>query len=125
MSQQLTLTSLRKRRLQQWLGMMGRPECEQQLRQLRRAIAAESDPCWAALVEAEPTKALLEQLVEKARLEEDQIRAETRQARRTGWRQWCLAQSQGGVRALFRWIGEGASTPDGSRRLSRAKSCGG
>ena len=97
LSQELTATSLRKCRLQQWLGMWGRPECEKQLRQLRRAIASEAEPCWAALVAADPTKALLEQLIVQARLDEDQLRAKTRQIRRNGWRQWCLAQNQGGM----------------------------
>ena len=56
------------------------------------------------------TKALLEQLIVQARLDEDQLRAKTRQTRRNGWRQWCLAQNQGGVRAFFRWIREGPSS---------------
>ena len=87
LSRELTETSLKKRRLQQWLLMWGRPECEQQLRQLKRAIAAEPEPHWAALVPADPCKAFLEELVVQARLDEDQLRAATKQARRQGWRQ--------------------------------------
>ena len=119
LNQELTEASLKKRRLQQWLQMWGRPECEQQLRQLKRAIAAEPEPYWAALVAADPCKALLEQLVVQARLDEDQLRARTRQSRRNGWRQWRLAQSHSGMRALFRWIREGPSSMQSTGILSR------
>ena len=40
-SRAYTLASRRKRMLQQWLGFVGRPECAAQLRQLKRAMAAD------------------------------------------------------------------------------------
>ena len=40
---------LRKRRLQQWLISLGRPECLQQLCGVRMALAADPDPEWACI----------------------------------------------------------------------------
>ena len=59
---------------------------------------------------SEPPAALLELLVQKFRAEEDKLRAEGKEARRAGRRQWCLAESEGGMRALFRWIRDGPSS---------------
>jgi hypothetical protein len=62
----------------------------------------------------------LEELVLKCRAEEDQLRAEGKEARRAGWRQWCLAESAGGMRALFRWIREGPSSLQSTGIIVRA-----
>ena len=55
----------------------------------------------------EPPKAFLEERVLKARAEEDQARAAVKKDRRSAWRKWCLAELEGGMWALFRWIREG------------------
>ncbi len=49
----------------------------------------------------------LEEFVAKARQEEDEIRTELRQQRWLGFRSWCLAESEGGMRALARWVKDG------------------
>jgi hypothetical protein len=67
LSRAYTLASLRKRRVQQWLGFAGRPECAAQLRQLKQAMAADPEPFWAAVAASEPPAALLELLVQKCR----------------------------------------------------------
>ena len=107
MSEELEQASLRKRRVQQWVLLQGKEECLNQLRQLKKAIAEDSDPCWAALVESNPSAAELEELVLKCRAEEDEVRLKSKAARRASWRQWVLAQASGGMRALFRWVRQG------------------
>ena len=57
LSEELVQAALRKRRVQQWVCMFGRPECESQLRQLKAAIAEDSDPMWAALAAFDPAVA--------------------------------------------------------------------
>ena len=42
----------------------------------------------------------LEELVARARRDEDKIRAEHRLQRRLGFRTWCMAESECGMRAL-------------------------
>ena len=106
--------------MQQWLGFAGRPECAAQLRQLKQAMAADPEPFWAAVAASEPPAALLELLVQKCRAEEDKLRAEGKEARRAGWRQWCLAESEGGMRALFRWIRDGPSSLQSTGIVVRA-----
>ncbi len=69
-------------------------------------MAKDPEPSWAVVGKDLP-RALVEELVERARAEED--KAESMAARRTSWRQWCLAQTEGGLRALLRWIREGTS----------------
>ena len=49
----------------------------------------------------------MEDLVALARAEEGEARLRRKEARRKGWHQWCSAQTEGGMRALFRWIREG------------------
>ena len=107
LSEEHVLASLRKRRAQQWAHMHGREECTSQLRQLKAAIAEDSDPWWATLVASNPSKAELEELVLKCRAKEDEVRLKSKEARRAGWRQWVLAQASGGMRALFRWVRQG------------------
>ncbi len=65
---------------------------------------------WAVLALFEPLKALLEELTLKARAEEDQARVAAKEDRRHTWRKRCLAESESGVRTLFRWIREGPCT---------------
>ncbi len=153
LSRACTLASLWKRRLQQWLGVAGRPDCAVRLRHLKQAVASDPEPFWAAVAASDPPRAHLVELVLKCRAEEDQLRADGREARRAGWGQWCLAQSEGGVPDFFRWIREGPNSlqstgilvrPDGffagpwvllvasepgsthrSRSPSLARSCGG
>jgi hypothetical protein len=98
----LTEASRRKRRLQQWLCLAGRPECQEQLRQLKHAMAGDSDPSWAGVALLEPPRLVIEELVLKARAEEDQARTAAKEARRAAWRKWCLAETEGGMRAFFR-----------------------
>jgi hypothetical protein len=107
LSEEHVQASLRKRRVQQWVHLNGRAECLDQLRQLKAAIAEDSDPMWAALVASDPSAAELEELVLKCRATEDEVRLRSKAARRAGWRQWVLAQTSGGMRALFRWIRQG------------------
>ena len=107
LSEELGQASLRKRRVQQWVLLHGKEECLNQLRQLKKAIAEDSDPCWAALVKSNPSAAELEELVLKCRAEEDEVRLKSKAARRASWRQWVLAQASGGMRALFRWVRQG------------------
>ena len=99
-SQRLTAATRRKRRLQQWLSSVGRPECAKQLCGIRRALSADPDPEWVP-------RAAVEQLVATAREDEDRIRAELREQRRQGFQSWCKAESEGGMRALFRWVRDG------------------
>ena len=96
------------------------PECATQLRQLKKAMAADPEPFWAAVAATDPPAALLEQLVQQCRAEEDQLRTEGKEARRAGWRQWCLAESEGGMRALFRWIRDGPSSLQSTGIVVRA-----
>ena len=107
LSEEHVLASLRKRRVQQWLSLFGRPECAEQLRQLKAAIAEDSDPKWSALVASDPQATELEALVLECRAIEDEVRLRSKATRRAGWRQWVLAQTSGGMRALFRWIRQG------------------
>ena len=83
-------------------------------------MAADPEPFWAAVAASEPPAALLELLVQKCRAEEDKLRAEGKEARRAGLRQWCLAESEGGMRALFRWIREGPSSLQSTGVVVRA-----
>ena len=97
----------RKRRLQHWLAGMGKPSCVQQRADVRRAFATDPDPCWAAVALLTLPREAVEELVLQARREEDAIREELREQRRLGYRNWCLAESEGGMKALFRWVKEG------------------
>ncbi len=81
--------SRRKRRLQQWLCLAGRPEGGEQLRQLKQAMAGDPDASWATVAMLEPAEEFVEELVLKARAEEDQARATAKEARRSAWRRWC------------------------------------
>ena len=65
---------------------------------------------WAEVGKQDVSRATVERLVELARSEEDKALAECRAARRASWHQWCTAQTDGGMRALFRWIREGPSS---------------
>ena len=58
--------------------------------------------------------------MQKCRADEDQLRTEGKEARRAGWRQWCLAESEGGMRALFRWIRDGPSSLQSTGIVVRA-----
>jgi hypothetical protein len=49
LSEELVQAALRKRRVQQWVCVLGRTECESQLRQLKAAIAEDSNPMWQPL----------------------------------------------------------------------------
>jgi hypothetical protein len=106
-SQELDAATLRKRRLQQWLAFEGRPECSGQLKQLMAAMAEDPVPRWAVVGKAPLPRAMVEELVALARAEEDEARGRSRAARKCSWHQWCAAQTEGGMRALFRWIREG------------------
>ena len=103
----LTEAVRRKRRLQHWLAGMGKPSCVQQLAEVRRALAADPDPDWAGVTMLTLPREAVEELVQQARREEDEIREELREQRRLGFRSWCMAESEGGMRALFRWVKEG------------------
>ena len=85
-SKLLTEATRRKRRLQQWLSMAERPECAQQLRNLRQVLAADADVEWASIAMLELPRRALEELVSKARDDEDKARAELREQRRQGKR---------------------------------------
>jgi hypothetical protein len=106
-SQRLTAATRRKRRLQQWLSSVGRPECAKQLCGIRRAVAADPDPEWTGIAMLGLPKEAVEQLVATAREDEDRIRAELREQRRQGFQSWCKAESEGGMRTLFRWVRDG------------------
>ena len=96
-SHRLTAATRRKRRLQQWLSSVGRPECAKQLCGIRRALAADPDPEWAGIAMLGLPRAAVEQLVATAREDEDRIRAELREQRRQGFQSWCKAESEGGM----------------------------
>ncbi len=51
--------------------------------------------------------ASLEELVKKAREQEDQLRDELRTKRRAGFHAWCKAESAVSMRALFPWVRDG------------------
>jgi hypothetical protein len=80
LSEEHVQASLRKRRVQQWVHLNGRAECLDQLRQLKAAIAEDSDPMWAALVASDPSAAELEELVLKCRATEDEVRLRSKAA---------------------------------------------
>jgi hypothetical protein len=106
----LLAATLRKRRVQQWLSWQLKPETEErtrQLKNLRQALAGDSDPEWAAVAMLSLPQMALEELVKKAREEEDKVRAELRAKRRAGFFGWCRAESTGNMRALYRWVREG------------------
>jgi hypothetical protein len=67
--------TLRKRRLQQWLALEGRPECSCQVQQLRAAIAQDPVSKWAEVGKQDVPRARVEGLVELARAEEDKALA--------------------------------------------------
>ena len=46
----------------------------------------------------------LEELVKKAREEEDRVRNELRAKRRASFHDWCRTESAGSMRALFCWV---------------------
>ncbi len=52
----------------------------------------------------EPPKEFLGELPLKARAVEDQARVAAKEARCTAGRRWCLAETEGGMRAVFRWV---------------------
>ena len=103
----LTQATQRKRRLQHWLAGLGKPSCAKQQAALRRALAADPDPCWAGIALLTLPREAVEELVQRARSEEDKIREELREHRRLGYRSWCMAESEGGMKALFRWVKDG------------------
>ena len=103
----LTEAVRRKRWLQHWLASMGKPSCAHQLADVRRALAADPEPRWAAVALLTLPREAVEELVVQARQEEDAIREELREQRRLGYRSWCVAESEGGMKALFRWVKEG------------------
>ena len=56
----------------------------------------------------------LEELVARARRDEDEIRAELKLQRRLGFRTWYMAESEGGMRALYRWVRDGPKSVQSS-----------
>jgi hypothetical protein len=115
-SSEVAAATLRESRLQQWLALEGRPECSGQLQQLKAATAKDPEPSWAVVGKLELPRAFVEELVERAKAEEDKALAESRAARRTSWRRWCFAQTEEGPPS-------GGSGRGPAAFSSRASSC--
>ncbi len=94
----------RKRILQQLLILHGRPGRDEAVRQFRTALGRDPALEWAVWGMFPFTQAALEDLVGAARAADDEALGAARESRRGSWHKWCLAESAGSMRSLYRHI---------------------
>ena len=80
------------------------------MRHLTAALCQDKDPMWAMWGALQPPKAVLAELVEKARVAEDEAMQEVRNMRRQSWREWCTGQTAGSMKGLYRYVKSGPSS---------------
>ena len=91
--------------------MMGHPGREHTVASLKRKLARDPDPGWAAWGMMQLSADVVEAPVQAAKEEEDRARCEARKARSDSCHKWANAETKGSCRQLFRWIKEGARMP--------------